>query len=88
MAKRQKKITPHQMGIIKRYYENRKDIGHQALSELVSDLYLETNGNRKLALWKKVETALRNAGAEDKVIKELMAKKDVKILAEYVNGSF
>lgn len=88
MPKQDKKLTPHQMGIIKRYYEHKEDIAHQNLSEIVSDLYLERNPNRRLALWRRIEKALENAGAQKEKIAELVKNKDVNALAEYVNDSF
>lgn len=84
----EKQYTPYQKGVIKRYYEHKEDLAYQALSEIVSEIYLETNRNKLGKLWKKVETALINAGTDKKKIAELMSSKDVKMLASFVVESF
>jgi len=81
-------LTPHQKGIIKRYYENKEDLAHQALSEIVSDLYLESDSKRKQALWKKVETALKNVGTPKKKAAEILKSQNLEKLADYINSSF
>ena len=63
--------TPHQKGIIKRYYENKEDLAYQALSEIVSDLYL-ADSKRKQSLWGRVEKALSNVGTSKEKTAELM----------------
>ena len=80
--------TPYQKGIIKRYYENKADLAHQKLGELVSDLYLETSAKKIDRLWDQIETALENAGADKKQVAKLVKGKDIQVLASYINETF
>ena len=45
-------LTPHQKGIVRRYYDHQDDMVHQKLSETVSDLYLCTDEKKAARLWK------------------------------------
>lgn len=80
--------TPYQKGIIKRYYENKENLAHQKLGELVSDLYLEESPKKIGRLWAQIETALANAGTDKKQIAKLVKGKDIQALAAYINEVF
>ena len=56
-------LSPHQKGIVKRYYENKEDLMTQKLGELVSEIYLNTSEKKAWALWERARVALYNAGA-------------------------
>lgn len=88
MAKQKKPLSPYQRGVIKRYYENRADLGHQALSELVSELYLELDQKKREKLWQRIETALRNSGAKKEEIQQIIADRNVEAVAKYATESF
>ena len=62
MAKNQY-LSPHQKGIVKRYYEHKGSIASQKLGEVVSELYLCESEKKANRLWKSARTALLNAGA-------------------------
>lgn len=84
-----KHLTPHQKGIIKRYYENKDDIANQKLSELVSDLWLaRLDRGKQEKLWKQVRTALVNAGVKAEDVDGIMKRKNLEELAEIVNEMF
>ena len=53
-----KPLTPHQKGIVRRYYENREAISTQKLGEIVSELYLCTSPKKADRLWERISTEL------------------------------
>jgi len=88
MAKQDKPLSNYQKGVIRRYYENQADLGHQKLSEMISDLYLETSEKKRDALWGRIEKALVNTGEDEKKVKKLVASRDVEALAKYATESY
>ncbi len=87
MAKHQW-LTPHQKGIVRRYYEHKDDIAHQKLSEIVSDLYLCTDEGRAKGLWKQVRTALVNAGVHEHKADRVTQERNLDELARIVSEIF
>jgi hypothetical protein len=80
--------TPHQRGIIRRYYEHRDDLMLQKLAELVSDLYLAENDGERDRLWKRVEAALLNLKLPAARVRALLERRDPKALARLIEGEF
>jgi len=87
MAKNQW-LTPHQKGIVRRYYDNKDNVALQTVSEIVSELYLCTDQKAAERLWKKAETALVNAGVHKAKAAEAVAGRDVQKLAKLVEQIF
>lgn len=87
MAKHQW-LTPHQKGIVRRYYEHKGDIAHQKLAESVSDLYLCEDEEKAGRLWKSVKTQLVNAGVHEGRAERVCGARDLDRLAEIVNEIF
>lgn len=81
-------LSPHQRGIVKRYYKNKDTIATQKLGEIVSELYLETSPKKLDRLWKSAETALTNAGANKARLAKVVADRDLEGLANLVNNLF
>jgi hypothetical protein len=81
-------LNRHQKGIVKRYYQNRETLATQKLGELVSELYLEENQKKRGRLWKRVETALLNAGAKKSRVGTVVGRQDLKALADMVAELF
>ncbi len=81
-------LTPHQKGIVRRYYEHKDDLVHQKLSEIVSDLYLCADDKKAARLWKSVRTALVNAGVHEGQAERLVAARDLDGLARLVGEIF
>jgi hypothetical protein len=75
--------TPHQQKIIKRYYDNREDIGRQRLAELVSELYL-SEGKRRQRVWKQVTAAMETLGVPAWRIEHLAKQDNPALVAELV----
>ena len=80
MAK--KEYTAYQADVIGRYYGNLDNIMLQKLGELVSELYLADSDTKKEKLWQRVNKALINLDIKPGLIKHIMEKKDVEILAK------
>jgi hypothetical protein len=87
MAKHQW-LTPHQKGIVRRYYDNKDNVALQTLSEIVSDLYLCTDPKQAERLWKKAQTALVNAGVRQEKAASTVAARDLKALAALIQEVF
>ena len=82
MAKHQH-LTKHQQGIVNRYYANHETIHINKLMELVSELAV-AEGKKVAPLWKRAETALKQAGVEEAKIRAIVDAADLKKLAELV----
>ena len=78
----QDEYTGYQKDVIKRYYDNRGDIMLEKLGELGGELYLEVDPAKQDKLWKRAEKAMVNLGVKPGLIKHIMQKRDVEILAK------
>ncbi len=85
MAKGQE-FTRYQQGIVNRYYEHKDTIMTNKLGEVVSELYVCTDPKKAERLWTSARTALGNLHAYESRINTICAARDVKALAELVNG--
>ena len=83
-----KPLTPHQKGIVRRYYENQEAISTQRLGEMVSELYLTTSKKKADQLWERAEKALLRAGANKVWLAKVVADRNVEGLAEIVGTIF
>ena len=66
---------------------NRDDIMKQKLAELVTEIYLCTSARKRDGLWERVRKALTNLKVEPAVVEDLVARHDVKALAELVGAN-
>ena len=87
MAKGQH-LTPHQKGIVKRYYENKETIQTQKLGEIVSELSVCTDEKKRKRLWKSARTALLNAGVHEGKVEKVVNSGKVDKLAEVLSEVF
>ncbi len=86
MAKGQN-LTPHQRGIVQRYYEHFDTVQVTRLQELVSDLFIaEKSGDAKTAdkLWKKADEALARLKVEPARAARATQARDAAALARLV----
>ena len=83
MAKSER--SEHQKKLISNYYKNLDTIMLQRLGELVTELYLAKTNTQKKILWQRVHKAMVNLKIAPAIIKHIMAKKDVEILAKNLN---
>jgi hypothetical protein len=82
MAKRD--YTPHQQGIIKRFYEHRDTLALQRLAEIVSDLYVETAEAKIARQWTAAHKQMLAAGVHKHEADTLLAERDLGSLARLV----
>jgi len=80
--------TPHQRGIIKRYYEHKSDLMLQKLGELVSDIMVTDDEKKRQRLWAQAETALKNLKVPSWRIARILEAQDPALLAEVVKDFF
>jgi len=80
--------TPHQRGIIRRYYEHRDDILVQRVMELVSQLYVAESEKERDRLWRRVEKALPQLDLPKSQVAALLDGRDVSALAKAVEKLF
>jgi hypothetical protein len=80
--------TPYQKKIIRRYYDHKEDLSVQRLSEIVSELYLCTSEKKAATLWKQAEAALAKSSANPAALRQVLATRDVKRLADLVQSLF
>ena len=81
-------LSPHQKGIVRRYYEHKETIATQKLAELVSELYVCEDQGTATRLWGKVRTALKNAGAPPARADRIVKERDLEGLAELLGRLF
>jgi len=81
-------FTPHQKGIVKRYYEHKDALMIQKLGEIVSDLYLCADPKKAELLWQRAHKALMNAGANRVRVEKLMKDRHLGRLAVLVKELF
>ena len=81
-------LSPHQKGIVKRYYEHKDTLAMQKLGEIVSELYLCTDPKKADRLWQRVHKALVDADANRAFVDKLMKDRDVERLATYLGELF
>lgn len=87
MAK-ERSYTPHQKGIIKRYYENKDHLMNQKLGEVVSELYLCSDPKKAARLWKSAEKSLINLGVIKELAEDICECRDLDALAKEVSKLF
>ena len=80
--------TPHQRGIIKRYYDHKPDLMLQKLSELVSELAVEEDEKKRKRLWSRAESALKNLKVPSWRIAKILEAQDPALLADVVKDFF
>ena len=83
MAKGQH-LSRYQEGIVRRYYEHRDTRTLAQLQEMVSDLALAADDKARERLWSKVEPLLERAGAGEARRRQVLATRDIKLLAALV----
>ena len=80
--------SPHQKGLIRRYYQHRGTIMTQRLGEVISELYLCADHKKLARLWKSAEKALLGAGADRNLVQHVVGERNVEALAEVAADLF
>lgn len=81
-------LTPHQKGIVRRYYEHKDALTVQKLGEIVSELYVCKDETRAGRLWRSARTALLNAGVHKTRVEDVVAARNLERLARLVQELF
>ncbi|MBC8481145.1 MAG: hypothetical protein H8D47_00570 [Planctomycetes bacterium] len=77
-----KNMSKYQKDVISNYYNNLDTIMLQKLGELVTDIFLESSDAKKEKLWQRAEKAMQKLKIKPAIIKHIMEKKDIEILAK------
>ena len=75
----------YQQKVISNYYKNVDKIALSRLQELVTELYLAESPAKTKKLWERVEKALSNIDIHDSIRKNILAKKNIEVLANNIN---
>jgi hypothetical protein len=79
-----REYSSYQRKVISRFYDNRDQLDHQKLGEMVTSLYLATGEKQKAKLWKSVEEAMTRLKVPPTRIHHVMSKLDPALLATVV----
>ncbi|MCF7972251.1 MAG: hypothetical protein K9N55_00390 [Phycisphaerae bacterium] len=71
-----------QKSVISNYYNNLDTLMLGKLSELVTELFLAETDKKRIRLWERAEKAMINLKIPPAIIKHIMEKEDVQILAK------
>lgn len=74
----------YQKKLIDRYYDHQDVIMLNKLQELVTDLFLADTAKKSDRLWARAEKAMRNLKIKDKVMANILEKRDPQVLAANV----
>jgi len=74
----------YQKKVISRYYDNREQIDHQRLAELVTNLYLGKKGKQADKQWASAVEIMERLGVPSGRIQHVHTERDAALLAEVV----
>lgn len=83
-----KQYTEYQKKVIKSYYNNSNDIKIQKLSELLSNMYIETSEKKKDQGWKKIKKFLLDLKVSEYQTEQIVAEKDLEKLSKKITSLF
>ena len=77
-------LSHYQKNVISNYYENLDTIMLTKLQEIVTDLYLAESKAKQDRLWERAEKAMTKLKIKPAIVKHVLGKRDVMILARNV----
>ena len=80
-----KEYSQYQKAVIGSYYDNLSTIMLQKLGELVTELYLAETQTKRDKLWQRAQKAMVKLKVPPAILKHIMQKKNVEILAKNLN---
>ncbi len=83
-----KQYSNYQKKVIKGYYDNNETIKLQKLSELVTNLYLETSDKKIENGWKRINKMLIDLKVNEYQIERIMEEKDLELLSKKISTLF
>ncbi|MCC6324518.1 MAG: hypothetical protein IT420_02530 [Candidatus Brocadia sp.] len=84
----EKEYTEYQKKVIRNFYENKDLRLIQKLGELVSDMYLETNGKKRESGWKKIQKMLADLKVHPNEIEFLTKDKNLSVISKKLAEMF
>jgi hypothetical protein len=78
-------FSGYQKKVIKNYYDNLDKIALTRLQELVTEIFLAPDANKKAQLWKRVESALKKLNVPQPIAENILKRQDPQILAKNIN---
>ncbi len=84
----EKGYTPYQQKVIRNFYEHKDLRLVQQLGELVSNLYLETDGKKKDAGWKKIKKMLVDLKVHPNEAEYLTKDKNLATISKKLSEMF
>lgn len=79
-----KEYSSYQRKVISRFYDNREQVDHQRLGEMVTSLYLATGDKQRQKLWKSAEDAMTRLKVPPSRIQHVLQQQDPAVLAAVV----
>ena len=86
--KEEKGYTPYQQKVIRRFYENKDLRLIQKLGELVSNLYIETNGKKRESGWKRIKEILIDLKVHPHEVEFLTKDKNLAVISKKLAEMF
>ena len=83
-----KQYTNYQKKVIKGYYDNNETIKIQKLSELVTNLYLETSDKKIENGWKRIKKILIDLKVNEYQIDHIMEERNLELLSKKISTLF
>ena len=83
-----KQYSEYQKKVIRSYYDNSNNIKIQKLSELVSNMYIETSEKKKNQGWKKIKKLLLDLKVTEYQTERIIAEKDLEKLSKKIATLF
>lgn len=80
--------SKYQKGVIKSFYDNNETIKIQKLSEMVTNMYLETSEKKLENAWKKVEKFLQDLQVSKYHIETIMNERSLEKLSKKIGTLF
>ena len=80
-----KEFSGFQRKVINDYYRNLDKIALVRLQELVTEIYLAETQEKKIKLWKQVETALKKLNIPQQIAQHILKQQDPQVLAKNIN---
>ena len=77
-------LSNYQKSVINNYYDNLDTIMLTKLQEIVTDLYLAESKAKQDRLWERAEKAMTKLKIKPAIVKHILSKRDVMILARNV----
>ncbi|MBI2472194.1 MAG: hypothetical protein HYV59_13305 [Planctomycetes bacterium] len=84
----EKGYTPYQQKVIRNFYDNKDLRLIQKLGELVSNLYIETNGKKLESGWKKIKEILIDLKVHPNEVEFLTKDKNLAVISKKLAEMF